>query len=186
MGVLFVHLHSQLTSLVYQGGDVVSHLHPLERPWVASSSHKPEQNWRKQVQPLQEFECKSVKLFNIFGKGEYVGWKTVWNPFQYAQVLAAFCTGHVKMELTCLPQTDGINWFQWNVFISLNQARKSRQRLNTCLERCLHLLVVVMRKMITPKTRLTTTKPSLLTAVTIRHLALDRLPLLGCAGICSR
>lgn len=44
MGVLFVHLHSQLISLVYQGGDVVGHLHPLERPWVASSSHKPEQN----------------------------------------------------------------------------------------------------------------------------------------------
>lgn len=32
MSVLFVHLHFQLISLVYQGGDVVGHLHPLERP----------------------------------------------------------------------------------------------------------------------------------------------------------
>lgn len=41
--VLFVHLHSHIT-LVYQGGDVVGHLQPLEGPGVAPSCHVPEQH----------------------------------------------------------------------------------------------------------------------------------------------
>lgn len=44
MSVFLVHPHCQLIGLVYQGGDVVGHLHPLERPWASSSPHEPKQN----------------------------------------------------------------------------------------------------------------------------------------------